>query len=164
MARQVAVIAKNLLFNRLNVVLSNAGWQACRASEYMPIPSHNDGQLIHAGLIQFSAADRTEIGRFRQLTCSHDQIEWIALVPEALLSDKSVCKLIKTHFQDFHTLPLDVPRLLCTLGHAHGKGQLDGVCNEPLGKNGQYGMIGSSKVMRKLYQHIVKIGDADAPF
>ena len=163
MDRQVVIVAKGSLFDRLHIALNSAGWQAYRASEYAPVPLENGGHAIHAGLIQLTGVDKAEISRFKQITSSYDEIEWIALVPRDLLSDKAVCKLIKTHFHDFHTLPLDVPRLLSTLGHAHGKGQLDGLCNEPIEKNGQYGMIGNSKAMRKLYQHIAKISDADAP-
>jgi DNA-binding NtrC family response regulator len=163
MTRQVAIVAKGSLFDRLHIALNSAGWLAYRASEYEPVLFKNSGQTIHAGLVELSGVDKAEISRYRQLTSSNDEIEWIALVLPDILSDKAVCKLIKTHFHDFHTLPIDVPRLLLTLGHAHGKGLLDGLCNEPIEKNGQYGMIGTSKAMRKLYQHIAKISDTDAP-
>ena len=163
MDRQVIIVAKGSLFDRLQGALKYAGWQVYRASEYAPVPLGNGMNAIYAGLIQFTVGDKAEISRLKQITASYDEVEWIALVPRDLLSDKAVCKLIKTHFHDFHTLPLDVPRLLLTLGHAHGKGQLDGLCSEPVEKNGQYGMIGVSKAMRKLYQQIAKISDADAP-
>ena len=163
MDRQVAIVAKGSLFDRLRIALNSAGWQAYRASEYAPLPFESGGEAIHAGLIELTGVDKAGIGRYKQLTSSNDAIEWIALIPPPLLSDKTVCKLIKTHFHDYHTLPIDVPRLLLTLGHAHGKGRLDGLCNEPIEKNGQYGMIGTSKAMSRLYQHIAKISDADAP-
>ncbi len=163
MDRQVAIVAKGSFFDRLHIALNSVGWHAYRTSEFSSAPIESGGKAIHAGLIELTGVDKAGIDRYKQLTSSNGAIEWIALTPPALLSDKAICKLIKTHFHDYHTLPIDLPRLLLMLGHAHGKGQLVGLCNEPIEKNGQYGMIGTSKAMRKLYQHITKISDADAP-
>lgn len=163
MARPVALVAKDPLFDALHKLLSTAGWQAFGARDYDVVRSQKAGYALHAGMVQLLGGEKSEIVRMEQLTANKDEIEWIALVPPELLSSTAVCKLLKTRFYDFHTLPVDPSRLLLTLGHAHGKGQLNGFSTESDDKSGQFGMIGVSKVMRRLYQLIDKVSGADAP-
>lgn len=161
MTRQVAIIVKSTIFDQLQTAFQNSDWQAVRVSEYDPMPQ--SACKPYAGLIQFTGIEKAELYRLQQLTACMDGTEWIALVPRYLLTDSRMCKLVKTHFYDFHTLPLDLPRLFVSLGHAYGKARLQGRDNETTEKNGQYGLIGTSKAMRKLYQLIEKISASDAP-
>jgi len=163
-ARQVALLAKDNLFDRLHDLLGTAGWQALRTAEYETTQSLNERAPIHAGMIQFIDGKKSELSKVEALTANKNGMAWIALMPPELLSNQSVCRLIKTRFYDFHTLPVDPTRLLSSLGHAHGMGQLHGSGNGSADESGQYGMIGSSEAMRKLYLSIDKAGNAnDAP-
>lgn len=163
-ARQVALLAKDNLFDRLNGLLSTAGWQALRTSEFESTQPLHERPPVHAGLIQFIDGKKSELSKVEALTAGKDGMAWIALIPPELLSNQSVCRLVKTRFYDYHTLPVDPNRLLSTLGHAYGMGQLHGSENGSAGESGQYGMIGSSNAMRRLYLAIDKAGKAkDAP-
>lgn len=162
MARQVALVAREPLFNRLHHLLNTAGWQPISPHDYENIPK-KAGYALHAGMVQLLGGEKSEISRMEQITADRDEMEWIALVAPEHLSNPSVCKLLKTRFYDFHTLPIDPDRLLSSLGHAHGKGRLIGSSVEADNSTGQYGMIGVSKVMRRLYQLIDRISGADAP-
>ncbi|MGA9165526.1 MAG: sigma 54-interacting transcriptional regulator [Thiobacillus sp.] len=163
-ARQVALLAKDNLFDRLHDLLSTAGWHALRTAEYEATQPLNEHAPVHAGMIQFVDGKKSELSKVESLTAGKNGMAWIALMPPELLLNQSVCRLIKTRFYDFHTLPVDPSRLLSSLGHAHGMGQLHGSESGSADESGQYGMIGSSSAMRKLYLAIDKAGNAnDAP-
>lgn len=123
---------------------------------------NKDGD-IHVGMIQFTAGGEAEADRVEALIAGSNGVEWIALVPPALLADKAICRLLKARFFDYHTLPVDAPRLLLSLGHAFGKGRLVARLESPIQDTGKYGMIGVSKVMRDLYRSIEKTSGVDAP-
>jgi hypothetical protein len=115
-ARQVALLAKDNLFDRLHDLLSTAGWQALRAAEYESTQPLNEHAPVHAGMIQFIDGKKSELSKVESLTAGKNGMAWIALLPPELLLNQSVCRLIKTRFYDFHTLPVDPSRLLSSLG------------------------------------------------
>lgn len=99
---------------------------------------------------------------------SQPRMHWIALISKDLLADANMAsrlgRIITTHCFDFHTLPVDRPRLTAALGHAYGMAQLAASsCYSPLEHVGALGMIGRSTVMRDLFADIPRIAGADAP-
>jgi DNA-binding NtrC family response regulator len=46
--------------------------------------------------------------------------EWIALLPPKAIDAAQMRRVVADYFFDFHTLPLDISRMLTTLGHAYG--------------------------------------------
>jgi DNA-binding NtrC family response regulator len=161
--RQIVLLAKNALFAQMQTLLSESGWQPLQAQEYEIAKSLSIDREIHTGLVELSEGSEAEIDRIETLTAGGRDVEWIALVTPAMLSSQSICRLLKTKFYDFHTLPVDPSRLLSSIGHAHGKGRLAISIDSPAEARGKYGMIGLSKAMRDLYRMIEKACNVDAP-
>jgi DNA-binding NtrC family response regulator len=93
-----------------------------------------------------------------------DGIEWIALVPKAALDVPEIARALVEDFYDFHTLPLDLDRLLVVVGHALGRAALGQRLPEREAETtGRYGMVGRSAPMLDLYHAIDKVVRVDAP-
>ncbi|QID16822.1 sigma-54-dependent Fis family transcriptional regulator [Nitrogeniibacter mangrovi] len=92
------------------------------------------------------------------------EVEWVALAsPEALMHPVLGPFIVHT-FHDYHTLPLDPPRLRVTLGHAHGKAERRHQMRDAsLRSSGRFGMTGRSPAMQRLYRQLDKVVGADAP-
>ena len=161
--RQVVLLAKGALLTQLRELLGAAGWQTLQAHEYEIATSLGIDRDIHVGLVELSEGSQAEIERIETLSASNHNVEWIALITPAMLTNLSLRKLLKLRFHDFHTLPVDASRLLQSLGHAHGKGKLAVGSALPAEQQGKYGMIGMSKAMRDLYRTIEKSCEVDAP-
>jgi DNA-binding NtrC family response regulator len=161
--RQVVLLAKNGLFARIRELLSESDWQPLQTVEFEIAKSLGIDRSIHVGLIDLTGGSAIETDGIEKLTNSNNGMEWIALVTPAMLSNPSLCRLLKLRFHDFHTLPVDPDRLLTSLGHAYGKARLMMPKDLPAEAQGKHGMIGMSKVMRDLYCMIDKIGNVDAP-
>lgn len=161
--RQVVLLAKDGLFAQMRELLSASDWQPLQAVEYEIAKSLGIDREIHVGLIDLSGGSPAEIDRIETITANCHGMEWIALVTPVMLSNPSLCGLLKLRFHDFHTLPVDPARLLASLGHAHGKARLTVPIDIPTEAQGKHGMIGMSKVMRDLYRMIDKTCRMDAP-
>jgi len=93
-----------------------------------------------------------------------DGVEWIAIVPKAALEVPELAQALVEGFYDFHTLPLDLDRLLVVVGHALGRAALGRRLPEREAEaTGRYGMVGRSARMLELYRAIDKIVRVDAP-
>jgi DNA-binding NtrC family response regulator len=91
-------------------------------------------------------------------------MEWIAVVPKSMLADVPAARLVAETFHDFHTQPVDVPRLLVVLGHAHGRAALLPRAEPPdPAALGQFGMIGRSPAMLAMYRTLAKVAASDMP-
>jgi DNA-binding NtrC family response regulator len=161
--RQVVLLAKDRVFAQMQELLNASDWQPLQTVEYEIAKSLGTDRGIHVGLIDLSEGNASGFDKVEALTANRHGMEWIALVTPAMLSNPSLCRLLKLGFHDFHTLPVDASRLLASLGHAHGKARLTVPAEPPVDAQGQYGMIGTSKVMRDLYAMIDKTRSVDAP-
>ena len=161
--RQVVLLAKDGLFAQMRELLSASDWQPLQTGEYEIAKSLGIDREIHVGLIDLSEGSLIEIDRIETLTAHSHGMEWIALVTPVMLSNPSLCRLLKLRFHDFHTLPVDPSRLLTSLGHAYGKARLTMPIDSPTEAQGKHGMIGRSKVMRDLYGMVDKTRSVDAP-
>lgn len=90
--------------------------------------------------------------------------EWIAVLPRPLLEHPEVRHLIAERFFDFHTLPLDLSRVLIGVGHAHGMAVLkDDITVEHARRDSGGEMVGESGAMLAFFRAIGKVAAADAP-
>lgn len=90
--------------------------------------------------------------------------EWIAVLPRPLLEQPQVRHMIVERFFDFHTLPLDLGRVLIGVGHAHGMAVLkDDINFEHARRDAGGEMVGASGVMQDFFRAIGKVAVADAP-
>jgi DNA-binding NtrC family response regulator len=121
----------------------------------------HDSEFL-TGLLFFPALPRAAgLASIERFLRQHWQLQWIGIVDQQLLRDSTFSELAFAHLYDFHTLPLDPPRLRHALGHAHGLAQL----RPPVQHRGKAAMalIGSSSAITRLRTQIGKIAGADAP-
>jgi DNA-binding NtrC family response regulator len=86
---------------------------------------------------------------------------WIALLTAPAGSDPALDNLISTYCHDFHTLPVDMEKLLDTLGHAYGMQRLLSH-KQPDHDFEWYGLVGNSAPMQRLHRKILKVAGSDA--
>ena len=114
------------------------------------------------GLVAFDAPDTWPTRELESLIARHE-IEWIAILGRELIRNHSLGPMVLKGFHDFHTLPLDRPRLLMTLGHAYGKALICQSVADTQQDSERYGMTGRHPKMQQLYRKIDKIVTVDAP-
>jgi len=117
------------------------------------------------GLLFLTGLPDSAAGRAQELVTRHGDMVWIALIHDAARRMEPWMQLVAESFFDYHTLPLDVPRLAVCAGHAHGIAQLRTTMRRhaPAGVQDDFEMVGSSSAMQGLFRAIRRIAAADAP-
>lgn len=103
-----------------------------------------------------------------QLFNQSPKINWVLGLLKACHLETSIysrkSKLIADYCHDYLTLPVDIQRLLFSLGHAYGMAELS---NSPYKEFTDYpsfdGIIGNCSAMRLLYKQIEKVCKEDLP-
>lgn len=102
----------------------------------------------------------------KRLFESDHQILWIALLAPRMLEDAFIRESISRHFYDYHTLPLDVPRLQASLGHAYGMtmlAQSEQQMDAHQSALQSHNMVGNCSSFRRAMGCIEKYAKASAP-
>ena len=143
--------------------LTASGWELLRANDINAALASAAANDCTVGLIVLDQPDSFEQVELVRLI-GGTRIEWIAIMTKDAARSHDVAALLANGFHDFHTLPLDIERLLVVLGHASGKAELKRnlAAVEPTFR-GRYGMVGRSPAMLELYRSIDKIVRVDAP-
>jgi len=135
------------------------------ASDFEEAEELNEQNDYSVGLIYFEYfADAESVKQYDRLLLNGNNTLWIALLSENGKKNNQVCGLIKHRFYDFHTLPVDIERLIITLGHAYGIAQLKcGISPRETGEDNEFGIIGSSPATQKLLRMTHKASLVEAP-
>jgi len=139
------------------------GWDLLPAAEIAStIDLLENNPECYIGLIAIGDSDFKRLEKLEELLLVNSHIEWVALLQPGCLESESLCKFIFDNFYDYHTLPLDMPRLLITLGRAYGKARLRSRLVVQNSHIGEFQMIGVSSVMQELYSHLRKIQNTNS--
>ncbi|MBI3431309.1 MAG: sigma-54-dependent Fis family transcriptional regulator [Hydrogenophilales bacterium] len=160
--RYVIVYAAAPWRMQINGLLADAGWQPLAVGEFAAL-SCERRQEVRVGVVRLGRGDETEVNALDELMASRPEVEWVALVPAAALSNSVVCRFLRHSCFDFYTLPIDTTHFLATLGHAEGKARLPTGGTADCEAAGCCGMIGRSPAMLDLYRDIGKASGVDAP-
>lgn len=76
------------------------------------------------GLVHLESMEPGQLRQLENLLQRGGDLEWIIILPRQFTQDHALCRFISEFFFDYHTLPLDGPRLINSLGHAYGKAML----------------------------------------
>lgn len=118
---------------------------------------------FRVGMIQWDGSDEKSLQqRAKCLLDVNSKINCVALLSDVTDSVRRVSRVIANYFYDYHTLPLDVDRLLVTLGHAYGMAEIahshfEQQVEDPV----TFAMVGRSPHMRALFHQINKIAAVD---
>ena len=143
--------------------LCEEGWDLLTATEISSAKNLLGNESdCYIGLLAITDCDSKNLEKIEELLLSNSNLEWIALLQPEYLQSEIFCKFIFENFYDYHTLPLDMPRLLVTLGHAYGKARLKSRLAIQNTHIGQFQMIGISPVMQDLYANLRKIQNSNS--
>lgn len=150
--------------------IASAGWQMTVAS-IEEAPRLLGEQKPYVGLIVFPENGTSDYNSWPHLdwVCcfhlAHPKTQWIALLSHQWLAHSNIRDYIFTHFYDYHTLPIDVTRLLSTLGHAYGMAKIGEIASSRIEQhtNEQGEIIGISPIMQLINRKLSKIAGVDAP-
>jgi len=141
--------------------LSKVGWNvhtAVSVEQVVQLTEHHD---IGVGLVPLIQAEQLHHASRPWNDC--DRLCWVALVPQEVRVDPEFWSTITTYFFDFHTLPIDFPRLQVMLGHADGMARLQRQEGDSDARFSDYEMVGESEVMKALFAAIRKVASVEAP-
>lgn len=93
----------------------------------------------------------------------HWTMQWVGVFHPQVLESPACRRLVSDHLHDFHTLPLDGPRLSHTLGHAHGYAALRDAPQLAPALQADRTLRGDSAAMLRLRRQIEKVSGAGAP-
>ena len=158
--RDVVALVDDALHSKLQEHLQEKGWKLHRAARVDDLAALFEQHEFHAGLLQLQ---RVGNNKLFDLVGRQQSLQWIALMDHSAWHPTPQHRNFLAGVYDFHTLPLDHDRLVVSLGHAWGKGQL---LNQPLSQLEtleQFGLVGSSPVMLSFCQALRKASRADAP-
>ncbi|MFC3458525.1 MULTISPECIES: sigma-54 dependent transcriptional regulator [Massilia] len=112
------------------------------------------GLLVHV----IGARPHPEVDRFLR---QHSQVQWVGVLRAESLMLPACRDLVADYLCDYHTTPLDMRRLVHTLGHVHGHALL----RRPRPRPGSTpsALIGSCETMQRLRGQVERVAKVDAP-
>ncbi len=143
--------------------LTAAGWELSTARDLRSAGQTIAQHPLTVGLTFLDPHHEEPDSALEAFILDHPDVEWIALLAPCSMPSQYRRRLLTTVFYDYHTLPLDLTRLLFTMGHAYGKLQLK---DEPLlaaDTEPNHKMIGVSPAMQSFSRALAKVAPVGAP-
>jgi len=94
---------------------------------------------------------------------SSGTVEWIALLRREVQQDEEVIRTVRHCCFDFHTVPIDPGRLLCTVGHAYGMAKMASEAHSPKAGQRETLLLGKSSATDAVLRQLGKAARANAP-
>ncbi len=122
---------------------------------------------FNVGLCLINQCNHTlQITQINRLVESHSDCNWIMGLPRECMPESSPhsaeSKLITDYCYDYITYPIDIKRLLFTLGHAHGMNEISLPYQKSINRYpASFGIIGNSPSMVDLFKHLHKVAKED---
>lgn len=119
-------------------------------------------QPCSVGLVILDRSLQDSLEEVESLVAATAKTEWIALVAPAYMEMANVRSFVANAFYDYHTLPVDLQRLLMTIGHACGIAHLRlSLAKKENADSGHFGIHGNSAIMQSFFQRLDKVINAD---
>lgn len=119
-------------------------------------------QPCSVGLVILDRSLQDSLEEVESLVAVTAKTEWIALVAPAYMEMANVRSFVANAFYDYHTLPVDLQRLLMTIGHACGIAHLRlSLAKKENADSGHFGIHGNSAIMQSFFQRLDKVINAD---
>jgi len=145
-------------------LLANSGWRVCTAYDSEETIALLRSERLDVGLAEVPPCSQ-DFGRsWAQIHHARPHMKWIALVPVRSVRDQHLREAISTFFYDYHTVPVDLDRLVVTLGHAYGMVAIAEAASRRNGAdNSSHRLVGTSAAMRRVHHAIHKFALVEAP-
>lgn len=144
--------------------LRNKGWQVYTVPHIENAISILQDQSLHVGLIHLELHSQDWNGYWHELHHIQPNAQWVALLSSSSVLNGPLLEGIFNFFYDYHTLPVDLDRLLATLGHAYGMAMIGERMTCQIENDLNQGkIIAHSPVMQAVQRTIGRFARADAP-
>ena len=161
--RKLILLSPGNEFQDIVQSLYLGGWGVFEVSNITALEASNAAKACHVGLVCLDRLDDSGLAHVEEYVRSNWHTEWIALASPDALHSRAVCRFIKSFCFDYHIRPVDMGRLLMTVGHAYGKARLGKERQAEIGTVGRFGMIGNSSAIEEIYRNIEKIHSISEP-
>jgi DNA-binding NtrC family response regulator len=115
------------------------------------------------GLLLINGTQDPDVVELDTFLESQQSTQWVGVFAPDVVKRPAYRSLVIQHLFDFHTLPIDPPRLAHTLGHAHGYAELNKVPDPTTFSARDMGLVGQSAAIQQLRRQILKVAPANAP-
>jgi DNA-binding NtrC family response regulator len=161
----VLCIAQENIGEQLEASIHSAGGEIHFTTNLFEAQDLISQHCFGIGIIQFDLFnDISSTNAINSIISEGKHIEWVALVSANDIENITVRQVIAEHFYDYHTLPVDLKRLLVTLGHAYGMADIrKTVFKKANGAFSTYEMVGNSPAMRAALHRMSKLVHVEAP-
>ena len=136
--------------------LERAGWMV--ESRALSEPAHHPCQV---GMLAICSGMESRLDELRAII-RDSSAEWVAMVRPEDMSNARVRDFISEWFFDFHTKPIDMERLLVTLGRACGMAHLREQSDKYLADQ-SHELLGESPMLRTLRKLLEKFAPTESP-
>ncbi len=145
--------------------LTSRGWNVTRVNTWAAARAQVDRMGGGVGVVCLGDLKDREVADAEALLGYADsRFRWIAIADLAFLKSAVANHLISECCLDFHMVPVDVPRLLHSLGHALGMANLSRQrARAPAENRFEKNIVGNSQAMKATFLRITKISQSDAP-
>lgn len=126
--------------------------------EFIGHPSKNEVGLL---LLDLDLDTKEEL--IESIKQHQPQLLLVALVSKEMLENPEIRFLLKNYFHDFHTYPLDYPRLRHLLGHALGMARLHEPNDTGPSSSTADTIMGESACVEHLRQQILRLAGCHLP-
>ena len=154
--RRLLVIEPSEECRGLFPILEKAGWLV--ESRALSDPAHHPCEV---GMLCVDAAMQPRFDELRAIIHA-SAAEWVAVVRPEDMSNARVRDFISEWFFDFHSKPVDLERLLITLGRACGMAHLREQSDKYLADQ-SHELLGESAGSRALRRLLEKLAPTDSP-
>lgn len=153
----------------LHQTLISNQWDVTKVNSFTSAKEQLKRIPFHVGIISLNHPFAPDLPQQLQGFLSVDsQINWILVLPEQVEKVENIASdidaIISQYCFDFHHRPVKPDLFLSVLGHAHGMAE---IARHPYKINAvdyaQFGIIGSSEPMQKLFRQIRKVCALDVP-
>lgn len=151
---------------RLVDALESHGWVLHLFSARKELQRFLQTRDVFVGLVALGADfGDAEQQAMLELLGQSPATEWIAVVEPEVVNAMEQPGFIRDFFFDFHTAPVDLNRLLFSLGHAYGAARLGDIGHREFRTeaNQKFGLVGSSRAMSRVFADMEKISRSDEP-
>ena len=145
--------------------LNFTGWNVSQVEDVTKASSIINNHDFRIGLVFIdNHSSQSALEKISHVLLAGESILWVALTEHGCIKNDAICRLISRYCYDYYTLPVDIEKLLVTLGHAWGMSGIKNVQHyHDTDVEGINGMVGNSKPMQQLYRNIHKVARSDAP-
>ncbi|MGZ8242859.1 sigma-54-dependent transcriptional regulator [Methylomagnum sp.] len=146
--------------------LKSAGWNPNVFTDRREAHKLLNLKEIYVGVVLLGADLNEDTQReLTEAMSQHPATEWIAVVDPLLVNAVEHAAFLREFFFDFHTAPVEMERLLFSLGHAYGAAKLGSASHREFRATAhqKFGLIGSSRAMGRVFADMEKISRSDEP-